>query len=724
MMDNMPDFDSMSPEEMMAWMESLAKRQGASEGFTTAADMDVPEIDPDTAVVDEPGYVPYAEFSNLSSRQAERSTAAVSTPAPPAPPSEAPTAIFAVPPRPSLPEAPTEVFSIVPPPPAMPEAAAPEPEAVDVSATRAGSDNGTLQWLESLAAEGESDTFNFDFSDLEQATPEPAPLAPVASFDPESWLEGVARSQGEFETTELPDDVDTMTWLESLAVRQGADPDELTTAADYEVPLPQNEVEAPAYTPFSFDTPPVRGSVPREPSRDPGDFLSSLASLEGYSETGVLATQPSQSPATPQTADASSNDDIERAIQSGTVEPEQMRVWMERQTDYGLAREDDADLPFGELDLSDTAVFPIEDEAVEAELPDWLLEEMGAQPAASARDLPPLEQVLGQAIPSSDALPFDQMDDEMPDWLNPAAAVNDGDVEAVADSADMEIALEGEPTDPWAEAFEVEQAGELTESEAPAWYDQNISDPARMARVEGRDLPVAEEAPALSSMPVLAEAELPPDDLPLGSAQEVPAWIQYQQPTPIAAPAAIETVDSVEQVEPEAISVDEMLAAMPAAETVEAETTSEAVDLGDDMPDWLRELEADVTPEEIPSWLGESADEPVTPMVAVAETPPPPVPVPVPVAPQPAPRPAIQVAASLGEARTLRQNGDLVASLLAYEQLIRANQSITEAVDDLATIARMERSNPVIYRVLGDGYMRQGKLQQALDTYREALNQL
>jgi hypothetical protein len=46
---NTPDFDSMSPEEMMAWMETLAKRQGAdSSGFTTDADQEIDEVDPDT----------------------------------------------------------------------------------------------------------------------------------------------------------------------------------------------------------------------------------------------------------------------------------------------------------------------------------------------------------------------------------------------------------------------------------------------------------------------------------------------------------------------------------------------------------------------------------------------------------------------------------------------------------------------------------------------------
>ncbi len=59
MADNAPNFDAMTPEEIMAWMESLAKRQGAdSSGFTTEANVEIPEVDPDSVVIDEPGYIP------------------------------------------------------------------------------------------------------------------------------------------------------------------------------------------------------------------------------------------------------------------------------------------------------------------------------------------------------------------------------------------------------------------------------------------------------------------------------------------------------------------------------------------------------------------------------------------------------------------------------------------------------------------------------------------
>jgi hypothetical protein len=57
--DNTPDFDSMSPEELMAWMETLAERQGAVEGFTTNERVEIAEVDPDSVEDSGPGYIPY-----------------------------------------------------------------------------------------------------------------------------------------------------------------------------------------------------------------------------------------------------------------------------------------------------------------------------------------------------------------------------------------------------------------------------------------------------------------------------------------------------------------------------------------------------------------------------------------------------------------------------------------------------------------------------------------
>ena len=91
MSDNMPDFNSMTQEEIMAWMESLARRQGANaEEFTTAADVDIPEIDPNSVVIDEPGYVPYGEDTRKKPAAEKPKEVPVKSQPPPPPPKPQP----------------------------------------------------------------------------------------------------------------------------------------------------------------------------------------------------------------------------------------------------------------------------------------------------------------------------------------------------------------------------------------------------------------------------------------------------------------------------------------------------------------------------------------------------------------------------------------------------------------------------------------------------------
>src|SRR5690606_29202009 len=70
-------FAEWSEEEMLggadpiAWLETLARRQGADlEELTTEADLDIPELPEDT-VVDEPGYTEYSPFGILPPRREE-----------------------------------------------------------------------------------------------------------------------------------------------------------------------------------------------------------------------------------------------------------------------------------------------------------------------------------------------------------------------------------------------------------------------------------------------------------------------------------------------------------------------------------------------------------------------------------------------------------------------------------------------------------------------------
>jgi predicted negative regulator of RcsB-dependent stress response len=62
----------------------------------------------------------------------------------------------------------------------------------------------------------------------------------------------------------------------------------------------------------------------------------------------------------------------------------------------------------------------------------------------------------------------------------------------------------------------------------------------------------------------------------------------------------------------------------------------------------------------------------------------------------------------------------------AYERLIRSEVALEEVEVDVERITRdpVHKSNPAVLRVYGDVLLRRGKLQQALDTYRAALNLL
>ncbi|MFN8379313.1 MAG: hypothetical protein U0452_11650 [Anaerolineae bacterium] len=664
-----PDFENMSPEEIMAWMETLAKRQGATEGFTTDADLDIPEIDPDTVVIDEPGYVPYSE-SRAGNSVDDTVVSLPKVPAQPARPPEPP----APPPTPTLsptrPVAPPTAPRPVTPAWSSPRAT--EPAAATPAPEPASSPNpeaqGSLAWLESLAQQNEDSLFNLDLTGLGEDTPE------LTESDPAAWLQAMA-STPDLEsiagtTLEPDDDTDSLRWLESLARRQGAPADELTTSADLDVSMVSGEPEAPAYTPFSFNTAPT----PRTSAKaaDPADFLGSLAASEGYSEAGVLATREPE-PAV-EAEEEAEIEEIKRAISEGRVTSDQISTFFEYQADIAETLPPGAD----ELGLDQEDDLP-----VPADLPDWLLEQVQVDeppaPPSPPAGTPPLESLFEQPEPS------------IPDWLREESASDADDLHGIFASVDSDGDISAEPlavdvNDPWVEALELEHTEGMAPVDSPPdWYLQNISDPSRLSAVEGT-------AVALSNEPLPPESVLQP-----GEPQPVPAWI--------AAPPVVTTA-----------VVEE-----PA---------------GDDIPEWLHEMENVVASSEIPAWLNEPVDfaaDDGLPFELEEALPTPEFVIDAPTAqsePEHVPEAVSETARAetgmpaLDSARARRQSGDLSGALEEYEALIRSNTSLQDCVDDLAHVAHLERSNPVVFRVLGDGYMRMGKLQLALDTYREALNHL
>jgi tetratricopeptide (TPR) repeat protein len=81
-------------------------------------------------------------------------------------------------------------------------------------------------------------------------------------------------------------------------------------------------------------------------------------------------------------------------------------------------------------------------------------------------------------------------------------------------------------------------------------------------------------------------------------------------------------------------------------------------------------------------------------------------------------------ATRLNLARDLNNQGDVAASLEQYETLVESTAMLEVVATDLARLIEGQPAHPRARRLLGDTYMRQGRLQEALDTYRGALNQL
>ncbi len=708
--DSAPDFDKMSPEELMAWMESLAKRQGANEGFLTAADMDIPEVDPASVQIDEPGYIPYGmDPQKWAEKQAQEAA-------------KRQAALAAKPASSAAPAPPAESFS--PPPP---ESFAPAP------ATAAAAEDSALSWLESLAAD--QGVPELDLSALTAAiAPAPASAEPAAPpVNPMDWLESLAQEQMAMPvpTPESPPvtdpfaaGADPMAWLESLATQQGARREELTTPADIHVPPPESfetAADGPGYTPYAVDTPmtlehpgdegAVEARVPKpalEPAdlQDPAAWLDMLATGQGF---GVEVSKPAE----PKPA-ALTDDEIQERLARGEEVPyEQMQAWMNRQLEIG-ARREEPELVAEEYDPDAPAV--------RAELPDWLLEQVGPPveepPKPPAPEMPPaLIEAIIEPPPAAD----------IPDWLKEdldAPTDLDSIFAATAISAEPMTALpfdepvsppafepltvaepEIDASDPWGEALEYERQY-ADGTELPEWYVKNIHDPARRAAVE-RLAREDQAEPELADAALGAESELLP-----GEPQSVPDWLRDLVEGAEAAPAVQEIPGWL---------VEEVPADQQPPTTAPAFVAEVA-----DIPDWLKE--ADVQTVEVPDWLKHTIGTQEHPAVTVTPAPPAaPTPTPVrPPAPAPVVQPAVPIDASaiLANARARAEANDLDACLSEYEQLVRASVELETVATDLTRLAEKHRSNAAVYRVLGDSLMRQGKLQAALDTYRKALNQL
>lgn len=245
--DEFPDFENMSFEEQMAWLESLARRQGAGdEQLTTAADLDIPL--PVDAEIDEPGYVPFEGSRSAREMKQQQSSAA----------------------SPTAHEDEERIR--------VDRQQAPDDEHDDMPDDTGGED--PMRWLDSLTAQPTSDDLGVVFPAMDSDEAQDAfedlddlldlePDETFAQFDADDELGQAAEDDdaGDFQepthdTEEVlarvgdADDplggIDPMLWLESLAARQGASLSELTTSADLDIAdvSPDAVIDEPGYVPF------------------------------------------------------------------------------------------------------------------------------------------------------------------------------------------------------------------------------------------------------------------------------------------------------------------------------------------------------------------------------------------------------------------------------------------------------------------------------------------
>lgn len=416
---------------------------------------------------------------------------------------------------------------------------------------------------------------------------------------------------------------------------------------------------------------------------------------------------------------------------------------------------------------------PEEKEGREEELPEWLREptsaalreedlawldeqvtEHGVSPAeviseALTPDRPP---VPAPPVPAeAEAEPVSE--EELPDWLKEAGAQEQIAKALEAPEAEAEAELEFGPAEVGVEEEEL------------AWLEKALeSEEVPEEGLEG----VFEKAAAPAAPQPVAEAEEEEEE------EALPDWlkgigeaVEEKPPVPAAPlaeekPAPVPALEAEEEELPAWLKAEvpeeeeKPLVAVPTAEE-EAPAPALAGELEEELPDWLKGIGE---PLEAAAEVEEVVEEKITPPVAEAAPPAaaaeavPEVKAPeveevsAPPAAEVAPPPAeekeavpvaevapVEVAIppeiagdyheQLRLAREKLHAHQIEAALPYYENLVRQGQMLSQTISDLTFALRSEQKlSPRVYRVLGDALRSEGRLQEALKAYRDALDQL
>jgi tetratricopeptide (TPR) repeat protein len=399
---------------------------------------------------------------------------------------------------------------------------------------------------------------------------------------------------------------------------------------------------------------------------------------------------------------------------------------------------------------------PPAEEVAEEKLPEWL-----AEPEESAEEAP---------APSA-------VEEDTMTWLDSLAAE-----QGVPEGAVAAEALEADKPEPPPPAPEGEEAVPAAAEELPDWLFADTEAREEMTKAVSEPMPSGEEVEEVEPLARAKEEDIAwlsetlGEEEPSEELSDLEALFRGTEPE--ALEEEKEPQPAGEAPEEEAEGIPSWLAEPEVPEKEEEEEKEEA-----GLPAWLREeapREAETTMDTLGRFLKEvetpaaeapappepaappvaeapAPPEPAAPPVAeapaaevpAAEVPPAPPPRPAPAAPPAAPAPSAPVteapptkptgllpeyerkltaepedyATRLALAREHLTLGNYDEALVAYDVLVSNGQMLGDCVADLQDIVAGKRvRDPRTFRLLGDALMAQGRLQEALNAYRGALD--
>ena len=75
-------------------------------------------------------------------------------------------------------------------------------------------------------------------------------------------------------------------------------------------------------------------------------------------------------------------------------------------------------------------------------------------------------------------------------------------------------------------------------------------------------------------------------------------------------------------------------------------------------------------------------------------------------------------------ARSARDAGDIQQAVQLYDSLVTSGAHLDRVIEDIQQTVKSYPTNVILYQIMGDAMMKDGRLQSALDAYRQALSKL